>query len=106
MLRLLQINRFAIESKFELRATAPHLLPLPLLLVIRSMQKALLTMFFVCMFSCAGTVLFVIWLGETMESEYVFQFAATCFVIGLATFLSWFVRMLLAIHILLKGQGY
>lgn len=66
--------------------------------VIRSMQKALLTIFFVCMFSCAGTVLFVIWFGETMESEYILQFAATCFVIGLAAFLSWFVWILFEIH--------
>jgi len=47
--------------------------------------------FFICLYVCALLVLFLIWTGgpET-QSPYLFQTAASLFVVGLAAFLTWF----------------
>ena len=61
-------------------------------------DRILLCVFFPCLFLCAGMVLAAIWLGEHALPEAYFQTTASLFVIGLATFLTWFVRTLSALR--------
>lgn len=53
-------------------------------------ERAALTVFFFCMPFCAGCFLYMIWMGEE-QGELFFKAMATSFVIGLASFLVWFV---------------
>lgn len=48
------------------------------------------SLFFVCLYPCALLVLFFIWNGGPPSQDF-FRIAATLFVIGLASFLTWFV---------------
>jgi len=52
-----------------------------------------LILFFSCLFPCAALVLFFIWHGGP-PSPIWFQTAATFFVVGLASFLIWFVDVM------------
>jgi hypothetical protein len=58
------------------------------------MERFFLTIFLICMPTCAVIALLAIWLGERgVLPEWLFQVAATAFVIGLASFLLWFVHV-------------
>ena len=56
-------------------------------------ERFLLTLFFVCLISCATLVLLGIWIGESLGPD-VFKTAASLFVVGLTSFLVWFVPTL------------
>ena len=53
--------------------------------------------FLTCLMVCTGMVLVAIWIGEHVLPPVYFQSAASIFVIGLASFLLWFSRTLLAL---------
>jgi len=56
------------------------------------MERIALRIFFTCMPITAVLVLFGIWFGERLQPpEWIFQIAGTAFVLGLASFLTWFV---------------
>lgn len=55
-------------------------------------EKILLRVFLVCLFSCASLVLSFVWGGD--PAPLYFQIAASCFIVGLAAFLCWFVLTL------------
>lgn len=59
-------------------------------------ERVLLPVFFFCLVACASMVLVGIWAGKGLPPAY-FQTAASLFVIGLATFLSWFTLTLRAV---------
>jgi hypothetical protein len=54
-------------------------------------MKAIYTLklFFLCLFPCAGLILFFVWNGGPPSPIY-FQVAATLFIVGLTSFLVWF----------------
>jgi hypothetical protein len=54
-------------------------------------------LFLICLFSCAALVLFFIW-NDGPPSDVWMQAAATLFVIGLGSFLLWFVATILEIR--------
>ncbi len=54
-------------------------------------EKVTIRIFLVCLVSCASLVLSFIWGGP--PSEIYFKTAATLFIIGLASFLCWFVSI-------------
>jgi uncharacterized membrane protein len=56
------------------------------------MNKILLSVFFFCLFACA--TLFVLMFWREKPSEEIFRVGATLFVVGLTSFLVWFVFML------------
>ncbi len=56
------------------------------------LEKITLRVFLVCLFSCASLVLSIIWGGP--PAEVYFKITATLFIVGLASFLCWFVSML------------
>ncbi len=60
--------------------------------VVTSMfEKITLRIFFICLASCASLVLSFMWGGP--PSEVYFKVAATFFIVGLGSFLCWFVTM-------------
>jgi len=56
-------------------------------------EQVFLRIFQVCLVGCAGLVLYFIWAGGPPAPVYA-QVAASIFVIGLGSFLSWFVLVL------------
>lgn len=60
-------------------------------------EKIFLYVFLLCLFPCAALVLFFIWVGGPPTPMW-FQSAATLFVVGLASFLFWFISVLLSIR--------
>jgi hypothetical protein len=54
-----------------------------------------LRVFLVCLFSCATLVLYIIWFGDQHEAPELFKTTASLFVVGLASFLVWFVAFAL-----------
>ena len=62
-------------------------------------EKIAIRIFFVCLASCVGLLLFAMWVHKP-ESEAYFKTIATFFIIGLASFLSWFVSMLYSLRTL------
>ncbi|OGG55355.1 hypothetical protein A3D62_02280 [Candidatus Kaiserbacteria bacterium RIFCSPHIGHO2_02_FULL_49_11] len=60
-------------------------------------QIITLAIFFMCLFSCAGLVLFFIWAGGPPGERWM-QTAATLFVVGLTFFLVWFTETLYRIR--------
>lgn len=50
--------------------------------------------FFACLVACASMVLGAVWGGKAIQGPLYFQTTATLFVIGLASFLTWFVLTL------------
>lgn len=66
-------------------------------------DRTLLSLFFVCLFGCAGMMLTNIWLGKNVLPPLYFQIMASLFIVGLTAFLTWFVRMARKIHLVLKG---
>jgi len=56
------------------------------------MEQIALRIFLTCMPICASIALFGIWFGQQLQPpQWIFQIAATAFVIGLASFLVWVV---------------
>ncbi|MFA7302568.1 MAG: hypothetical protein WC030_02365 [Candidatus Paceibacterota bacterium] len=53
-------------------------------------EKITLRIFLICLAGCASLVLSFIWGGEPSSEVYV-KIAATFFIVGLASFLCWFV---------------
>ena len=53
-------------------------------------EKVTSRLFLMCLVSCASLVLFLIWSGGP-DNEVYFKIAATFFIIGLGSFLSWLV---------------
>lgn len=56
-------------------------------------EKITLRLFLICLAGCASLVLTFVWKGGP-DSEVAFKIAATFFIIGLASFLCWFVTIL------------
>jgi archaellum biogenesis protein FlaJ (TadC family) len=50
-------------------------------------------LFLICLSSCASLILFFIWSGGPDTSQ-LFHIAASFFIVGLASFLTWFSLML------------
>lgn len=61
-------------------------------------EKITLRIFFVCLFSCASLFLAFLWAGPGGEDPWFFKFVPTFFVIGLASFLTWFVAIAYKIY--------
>jgi hypothetical protein len=67
-------------------------------LVIENMlEKITKKIFFYCMVTTASLVLVFVWAGGPPSDVYA-QIAASCFVVGLGSFLTWLVRMLYTLH--------
>jgi hypothetical protein len=62
-------------------------------------------LFLACLLSCATLVLIAIWLQDRITSPLYFQCTATCFVIGLASFLVWFSLTLKEMYTSMRGKG-
>ena len=67
--------------------------------ITRMIEKITLRVFLICLVSCGGIVLTLIWLGgpntpDSAFSPIYFKAAATFFIIGLGSFLCWFVTLL------------
>lgn len=60
-------------------------------------DRFLLSIFFPCLVLCAAMVLCGIWAPEHTLPPAYFKTAATLFVVGLASFLTWFVKTLRAL---------
>ena len=56
-------------------------------------EKIALRTFLFCLVGCASLVLFIIWSGgpDSERPQIIFQTAATLFVLGLGSFLTWLV---------------
>jgi hypothetical protein len=68
-------------------------------------ERILLSVFFFCLVTCASMVLIAIWLGhDNMLGETYFKTVATLFIIGLASFITWFTMTLLGMRSELKSQ--
>ena len=65
-------------------------------------QKLTARIFLVCLVSCASLVLCFIWGGGPAAPAY-FNIAATFFVVGLGSFLCWFLAMLSSLRDLVRG---
>lgn len=61
-------------------------------LVISMLEEIILRIFLICLVGCASLVLSFIWDGP--PAEVYFKIAATFFIIGLGSFLCWFVSVL------------
>jgi len=59
---------------------------------ISMVEKITVRIFLICLVSCATLVLSFMWGGD--PSEVYFKIAATLFIVGLGSFLCWFVSML------------
>jgi hypothetical protein len=58
-------------------------------------DRVILSVFFFCLFTCASMVIIAIWIGkDAMLGETYFKTAATLFVAGLTSFLTWFVGVM------------
>lgn len=69
-------------------------------------ERILLSVFFFCLVTCASMVLIAIWLGhDNMLGETYFKTVATLFIIGFASFLSWFALALAHIRGLLQKNA-
>ena len=63
--------------------------------MINMLEKITLRIFLICLVSCASLVLTLIWIGgPDAPLEIYFKIAFTLFVVGLGSFLCWFVMML------------
>lgn len=64
------------------------------------LEKTLFRLFLVCLVTCASLVLFIIWTGgpDSARPQIYFQTAATLFIVGLASFLTWFSIMLYSLR--------
>lgn len=60
-----------------------------------------LRIFLICLAGCASMVLSFIW-GNGPNPEVYFKIAATFFIIGLASFLCWFVTVLYSLRAFLR----
>ncbi len=67
-------------------------------------EKITLRVFLICLVSCASLILFLIWTGgpDTPDAEVPFKIAATFFIIGLGSFLFWFVTVLYSLRNFLR----
>lgn len=63
-----------------------------------------LRLFLFCLILCASMMLVSIWLGEGAVGPMYFQTTASLFIVGLASFLIWFSRVLQAMHSLLRDS--
>lgn len=63
-------------------------------------EKMTLRIFLICLASCASLVLSIIWGGP--PAEVYFKIAATFFIIGLSSFLTWFSIMLYSLRSFLR----
>jgi hypothetical protein len=58
-------------------------------------ERFILPVFFFCLFACATMILIAIWFGkDNMLGETYFKTTATLFIVGLASFLTWFVGVM------------
>ncbi|MFZ2167504.1 MAG: hypothetical protein WAV50_01390 [Minisyncoccia bacterium] len=67
-------------------------------------EKITVRIFLICLASCASLVLGIIWTGgpDNPASEVYFKTAATLFIVGLSSFLCWFVTMLYSLRDFLR----
>ena len=67
-------------------------------------EKITLRTFLFCLVTCASLVLFIIWSGgpDTPDAEVPFKIAATLFILGLGSFLTWFSTMLYSLRDVLR----
>ncbi len=65
------------------------------------LEKITLRIFLICLVGCASLVLSFIW-GNGDPLEVYFKIAATFFIIGLASFLCWFVTVFYSLRGLLR----
>jgi hypothetical protein len=67
------------------------------------MERITLRIFFGCLVTCAALVIIGIWFGESGRvPPFIFQIAATAFVVGLGNFLTWVVCMTYRILVALE----
>jgi len=57
-------------------------------------ERILLSVFFLCLVCCAVLMLAGIWFEHSLPTPISFQAAASFFIVGLASFLTWFVGTL------------
>jgi hypothetical protein len=67
----------------------------------RMVRHYALRLFFLCLIVCASLILFGIWYEPKIVSETYFKTAASFFIVGLASFLTWLSLILRAIYLLL-----
>lgn len=60
-------------------------------------EKITLRIFLICLAGCASLILSFVWTGGP-SSEFYFKIAATFFILGLSTFLCWFVTVLYSLR--------
>ena len=65
------------------------------------LEKMTLRIFLICLVGCASLVLLFVWAGGPPAQIY-FQIAATFFIVGLGSFLFWFVTMLYTLRNFLR----
>jgi hypothetical protein len=68
------------------------------------LEKITLRIFLICLVTCASMILFAIWTSSDTSKppEAYFKTVATLFIIGFASALLWFVRMLYSVRLLLR----
>ena len=59
-----------------------------------NIQKISLRIFFPAMYLCSSIVLFAIWAGDVVPEDY-FKLIPTFFVVGLASFITWIVAIII-----------
>jgi hypothetical protein len=62
-------------------------------------------LFLLCLIVCALLALGAVWLQDRITNPLYFQATASFFIVGLASFLFWFSRTLLAIRTLLSDRS-
>lgn len=72
--------------------------------IVSMFEKITLRVFLICLASCASLMIFLIWGGGPDEPslEVYFKIAATFFIIGLGSFLCWFVTMFYSLRSFLR----
>jgi hypothetical protein len=68
-------------------------------------EKITLRIFLFSLVACASLILFIVWSGgpDSERPQIYFQTAATLFILGLASFLSWLVMFLYRLRTLLSS---
>jgi len=59
-----------------------------------NIQRIALLVFFPAMFFCAGSALFGLWAGDTLNDDY-FRVIPTFFIVGLAALITWAVATIM-----------
>lgn len=73
-------------------------------LVLMGMTTFAFRLFLLCLIVCATLALGAVWLQDRITYPVYFQSMASFFIVGLASFLFWFSRTLLAIRTLLHDR--